>query len=123
MKHLIKIVVVVVAVALQSASLLVAAQEGSTASVERGRQLYMQHTCFSCHGTVGQGGERNAGPKLTPNPFPYEAFVMQMRQPRAIMPRYSVKALSDQELQTIYHYVLSIKASPVAKDIALLKHF
>ncbi len=48
---------------------------------------------------------------------------MQMRQPRAIMPRYSAKSLSDEDLQSICQYVLSIKAEPAAKDIARLKNF
>ena len=29
-------------------------------TIERGRQLYMANGCFSCHGTVGQGGERSS---------------------------------------------------------------
>ena len=114
---------VLVAALLPSTLSIATPSAPDAASVTRGKQLYMQHVCYSCHGTVGQGGERNAGPKLTPNPFPYEAFVIQMRQPRAIMPRYSAQALSDQELQSIYHYVLSIKPSPAANDIPLLRNF
>ena len=94
-----------------------AAPAGSAA---RGKQLYMQHTCFSCHGTVGQGGGP-AGPKVAPDPFPYVAFVMQMRQPRGNMPRYPEKFVSDAEMADIYAYVASIPAGPKADDISLLK--
>jgi mono/diheme cytochrome c family protein len=90
-------------------------------SVERGRKLFQDKWCHSCHGTVGQGGERGAGPKIAPNPFPYEAFVMQTRRPRANMPRYPVEVLSDQEMADIYAYVASIKAGPAAKDLPLLR--
>ncbi len=90
-------------------------------SAERGKKLYQDKWCHSCHGTVGQGGERGAGPRIAPSPFPYEAFVMQTRRPRANMPRYPAEFLSDQELADIYAYVASIKPGPAAKDIPLLR--
>jgi mono/diheme cytochrome c family protein len=89
-------------------------------SAERGVKLYQDKWCHSCHGTAGQGGERGAGPKLAPNPFPYEAFAAQTRRPRSSMPRYPVEVLSDQELADIYAYVAAIKARP-AKDIPALR--
>jgi mono/diheme cytochrome c family protein len=89
-------------------------------SVERGAKLFQEKWCHSCHGTAGQGGERGAGPKLAPSPFPYEAFAVQTRRPRSSMPRYPVEVLSDQELADIYAYVASIKARP-AKDIPQLR--
>ena len=92
-------------------------------NAERGRQIYMQQLCYTCHGTVGQGGERGAGPKIAPNPFPYAAFVQATRKPRAVMPPYTEKHLPEQDLVDIYHYVVSIKPSPAAKDIPLLRDF
>src|SRR5687767_2503883 len=90
---------------------------------KRGAVIYTQQLCHSCHGTVGQGGERGAGPKIYPNPFPFQAFVMQTRKPRQAMPPYTEKHLSDQDLADIYHYLFSTKPSPAAKDIPLLKDF
>jgi len=90
-------------------------------SIERGRKAFQDKWCHSCHGTVGQGGERGAGPKIAPNPFPYEAFAMQTRRPRANMPRYPVEVLSEQEMADIYAYVSSIKPGPAAKDLPLLR--
>jgi mono/diheme cytochrome c family protein len=114
-----------------SAGLLCAGAAAQTAeslgappgSAERGRKLYMAQLCHTCHGTVGQGGERGAGPKIYPNPFPYAAFVIQIRKPRQVMPPYSEKYVSDQDLADMYHYVFSTKPSPAAKDIPLLRDF
>ena len=90
-------------------------------SAERGLKAYLKYECQTCHGTVGQGGERGAGPKLTPIPFPYEAFVSQTRAPRRDMPAYRTQHLSNQELTDIYAYIMSIRPSPPAKDNPLLK--
>ena len=92
-------------------------------SAERGKKVYMEQLCYTCHGTVGQGGERGAGPKIYPNPFPYAAFAQQTRKPRQSMPPYTEKHLPEQDLADIYHYLFSTKPSPAAKDIPLLKDF
>jgi mono/diheme cytochrome c family protein len=89
-------------------------------SVERGKKIFINQTCFSCHGTVGQGGG-SAGPKLAPDPFPYAAFAMQVRQPRGVMPRYPKQFLTDQDLADVYAYVASIPAGTKATDIPILK--
>lgn len=90
---------------------------------KRGERVYVDQLCYTCHGTVGQGGERGSGPRIYPNPFPYQAFVMQVRKPRQAMPPYTDKHLSDQDLADIYHYLFSTRRSPAAKDIPLLKDF
>jgi mono/diheme cytochrome c family protein len=100
--------------------LFIATSAWAQGSVERGAKLYQEKWCHSCHGTVGQGGERGAGPKLAPNPFPYEAFAAQTRRPRMNMPRYPVEYLSDPELADIYAYLASVKARPL-KDIPQLR--
>ncbi len=92
-------------------------------SAERGRKVYMEQLCYTCHGTVGQGGDRGSGPKIYPNPFPYAAFVTQVRKPRQTMPPYNDKHVSDQDLADMYHYLFSTRPSPAAKDIPLLKDF
>ena len=92
-------------------------------NVERGRKIYLHQLCHTCHGTVGQGGERGAGPKIYPNPFPWQAFLTQVRKPRQAMPPYTEKHVTDQEVADIYHYLFSTKSSPAAKDIPLLRDF
>jgi len=89
----------------------------------RGKKLYTQQLCHTCHGTLGQGGDRGSGPRIYPNPYPFQAFVVQVRKPRQGMPPYSEKNVSDQDLADMYHYLFSNKPSPAAKDIPLLKDF
>lgn len=92
-------------------------------SAERGKKLYLQQLCHTCHGTLGQGGDRGSGPKIYPNPFPFTAFVVQVRKPRQLMPPYTEKHVSEQDLADMYHYLFSNKPSPAAKDNPLLKDF
>ena len=89
-------------------------------SAEKGYLSFMKYQCYTCHGTVGQGADRGTGPKLAPNPFPFPAFELQVRQPRQDMPPYRKQFLNDQELADIYAYLLTVKAPPSAKDISLL---
>ena len=88
---------------------------------ERGHQAYLKYQCYTCHGTVGQGGERGAGPKLAPNPFPWAGFEHQVRTPRQDMPAFRKAHLSDQELADIYAYVSSIQPSSSAQSQPLLR--
>lgn len=80
----------------------------------------MANGCYSCHGTVGQGGERSAAPKLAPGTHPFEAFRVLVRQPREAMPRFDPRYVSDEQLQAIHRYLSSISAGPAAKDIPAL---
>jgi len=89
----------------------------------RGKKVYMEQLCYTCHGTVGQGGDRGSGPRIYPNPYPFPAFVMQVRKPRQTMPPYQEKHVSDQDLADMYHYLFSTKPAPAAKDLPLLKPF
>ena len=98
------------------------AQTAPAGSAESGQKIFMRQMCFNCHGTVGQNGGV-AGPKIAPNPFPWPAFVQQVRKPRAEMPPYTEKNLREQDLADIYAYLTSIKAGPAAKDIPLLSGF
>lgn len=89
--------------------------------VEAGRKLYMANGCYTCHGTVGQGGERSGAPRVAPDPYPLEAFKVLVRSPREAMPRFDPKFVSDEQLQSIHRYLASIPKGPAAKDIAPLR--
>lgn len=103
------------------ASTLAMAQDAPSGSAERGRRLFAEFTCNSCHGNLGQGGDLGAGPKIYPNPFPFVAFKAQVRKPRLTMPAYGEKWMKDQDIADIYAYLNAIKPAPPAKDIPLLR--
>jgi len=107
---------------LLSASSLFAQAPGQTpaGSVDQGYKAYMKYQCYTCHGTIGQGGGA-AGPRIAPNPSPWAAFELQMRKPRMDMPAYREPFVSAQEVADMYAYLLTVKPSPAAKDIPLLK--
>jgi ubiquinol-cytochrome c reductase cytochrome c subunit len=84
---------------------------------DRGKGLYMKNMCWTCHGTVGQGGDRGSGPRIAYDVWPYAGFAQQVRRPRESMPRYDAKFLSDAELADIYAFVASVK--PGAKPTGL----
>lgn len=96
------------------------AQPGG-ADIDQGRQLYMANGCYTCHGTVGQGGERSGAPRLAPEPYPYEAFRALVRTPREAMPRFDPRYLTDGQLQLIHGYLASIAKGPAAKDLPQLQ--
>jgi ubiquinol-cytochrome c reductase cytochrome c subunit len=84
-----------------------------------GQKLFMADGCYQCHGTVGQGA-RATGPKLAPNPMPYEVFANQVRKPAAVMPPYTALVLSDTQLADIYAYVSSLPGPASAESVTIL---
>ena len=107
---------------LVSAVFCAVASAADLEAAKRGETLYMQHQCYSCHGTQGQGGERNAGPKIFPNPTPYVAFELQMRTPRNLMPRYSVQNINAVQLKDLYAFMENMRSSPAVAQIPLLQN-
>jgi mono/diheme cytochrome c family protein len=107
--------------ALAAATAMGAAAQAPAGDAARGKAAYMKNMCYTCHGTVGQGGDRGSGPRIAYDVWPWEAFAQQTRRPREGMPRYPVQHLSDQALADIYAYVVSIKSGAKAGEIPLLK--
>ena len=88
------------------------------ASTEQGKAAFIQHGCWQCHGTQGQGSIMTSGGKrLAPNP----AFAGFVRSINRAMPPYSEKILSDADLADIYAYLQSIPKPADVRDIPLLK--
>lgn len=79
-----------------------------------GRALYVSQQCWQCHGYEGQGGV--AGVRIAPTPYPLEAFSRLVRYPN-LMPAYSPRVLSDEQLRLIYAYVRSIPEPPPLEEI------
>ncbi|MFM1948202.1 MAG: hypothetical protein RL706_223 [Pseudomonadota bacterium] len=99
-----------------------AASAADPATIQRGESIYMQHQCYSCHGTQGQGGERGAGPKIFPNPTPFVAFELQLRTPRNVMPRYAVQNINEAQLKDLYAFVENMRTSPAVAQIPLIQN-
>jgi ubiquinol-cytochrome c reductase cytochrome c subunit len=72
---------------------------------DRGKQTFVRVGCYQCHGREAQGA--STGPRLGPDPMPPPQFTRAIRTPRADMPPYSTKILSEAELADIYAYVSS----------------
>ena len=102
-----------------------AAPVGSSAS---GKIAFMKAGCYSCHGTMGQGGP---GGRLAPMKLSNQTFMNTVRKGKKDedqseywdgMPAFSARFVSDSELADIYAYLGSIPAPPPVKDIPLLKN-
>jgi mono/diheme cytochrome c family protein len=92
------------------AGLFVAHGDGLAASPENGKRVFMRVGCWQCHGTVGQGGV--TGPKLAPDPLPFDALSSFVRSTNRAMPPYREQVLSNADLADIYAYLQSIPKGP-----------
>ena len=88
------------------------------ASVENGKKVYMAVGCWGCHGMVGQGGV--TGPKLAPDPMPFETFTAFVRTTNRTMPPYREPVLPDSDLADIYAYLQAQPKPADYKSIPLL---
>ena len=89
------------------------------ANAETGKRLYMKHTCYYCHGTVGQGGL--AGARVAVVGRNLQGFTRYVRQPAGQMPAYTATILSDAELADIYAYLRGLPPAKAAREIPLLE--
>ena len=87
-------------------------------SADKGKTAYVQHGCWQCHGTVGQGGA--AGKTIAPKPMAFEAFSVFVRHSNGPMPPYQKAILSDADLADIHAYLQSLPKARDYKSIPLL---
>jgi mono/diheme cytochrome c family protein len=100
-----------------AAGLVISLGSVSSAS-EKGKQLFVKHGCWQCHGFVGQGGI--AGPALVPEVMPLEAMVNFVRNSNRSMPPYKEAILSNADMADIHAYLVSIPKPADPKSIKLL---
>ena len=88
----------------------------------RGKELFLRDGCYTCHGTTGAGGGALGGPRLAHAGLTPNAILNELRHPRAAMPAYSEKILSDAEAADIVAFIQSLSREPAAdpKKIKLL---
>ncbi|HWF13345.1 MAG TPA: cytochrome c [Candidatus Acidoferrales bacterium] len=100
------------------------AQQSSDAppagNAQNGKKLFNTVGCYECHGRQGQGAAQTGAARIGPPMLSFDGFLGLVRKPINIMPPYSAKAISDQDLADIYAYLKSIPMPPKGKDIPLL---
>jgi mono/diheme cytochrome c family protein len=94
------------------------AQDAPRGDAANGKKLFETVGCFECHGYAGQGG--GAGPKLI-DPIPFPAFILQLRTPRQVMPPYTERVLTDQQVADIYAHVKTFPLPPDPSTIPILR--
>jgi mono/diheme cytochrome c family protein len=93
-----------------------------TGDAARGRAIFLRDDCYTCHGTTGAGGGALGGPRLAHAGLSPSAILNELRHPRAVMPAYTEKVLSEKDAADIVAFIqsLSREKGVDAKDIRLL---
>ncbi|HEX7236244.1 MAG TPA: cytochrome c [Gammaproteobacteria bacterium] len=92
-------------------------------AVTNGEAVFLRVGCFTCHGTVGQGG---AGPRLAPNTLPLAGFTTWVRNGTpgwsygSGMPAFPVAVIGDSDLADVRAYLASRPPPPAVANIPLL---
>ena len=94
--------------------------DAPTGNAENGKKLFNKDGCYQCHGREGQGSVMT-GPRIAPDPVPFDVLSRYVRKPTGEMPPYTAKVISDQELADIYAFLQSRPHPPTARADALLK--
>lgn len=105
------------------------AQDGRD-DVERGKQLYYDHACYSCHGYNGETGVRDLVGTGSPIIADADTFVTYLRQrgdalpvfPSTSMPSYSEATLSGADARDIFAYIQTFELdAPDVEEIPALR--
>ena len=95
-----------------------------TGSAIKGKQLYYDHACYSCHGFSGETGARAFVPDWPANLATERSFIAFLRgranvaplQPSTSMPNYPAPSLDDTQAKDIYAYIRSFTSRPPPLD-------
>lgn len=113
-----RIVAIIAPVALAAAVVLPVGAAAADGSPDKGKAAFVRHGCWECHGYAGQGGV--TGPKLAPDPLPFDALSTFVRTTNRNMPPYVEAILSNEDLADIYAYLSSVPKAPAPASIPLL---
>ena len=94
--------------------------ETPAGNAENGKRIFNKNGCYECHGREGQGSSMT-GPRIAPDPIPFDVLARYVRKPTGEMPPYTAKVVSDQELADIYAFLQSRPHPPAAKNVPGLK--
>jgi len=117
-------VAVVVAIGLQ------AARAQASGDAERGKQLYYDYACYSCHGYNGETGIRDLVGTDSPILANVDAFIAFLRLrgdilpvfPTTAMPNYAESTLPDAQARDIFAYVQTFELdAPDVEDVPALQ--
>jgi mono/diheme cytochrome c family protein len=110
-----------VGLAALAAGLVIGHAAALAADAARGKILFTEkYGCYQCHGTEGQGSPVT-GPRLAPNPLPFEALSAFVRTSSREMPPFRESVLPNEDLADIYAYLQSVPRPPALADVPLLK--
>lgn len=101
-----------------AAAAALAGPAAAAGSAESGKAAFVRHGCWECHGYMGQGGV--TGPRLAPEPIPFETLSAFVRTTNRNMPPFTEAVLSNDDLADIYAFLSSIPKGPSAASIPLL---
>ena len=96
----------------------------------KGKKLYFDYACYSCHGYNGETGARAFVPNWPANLATEARFIAFLRgranaapvQPSTSMPNYGAQSLSDASAKDIYAYIRTFKSNaPPSDQIAVFK--
>lgn len=76
--------------------------------LDQGRELFRDKGCWYCHGSMAEG---HVAPSLSGTSLTFDEVKDQLRKP-AMMPAFSEDEVSDEQLQNIYEWLLTLPPPP-----------
>ncbi len=92
--------------ALLGPAMLVISAANPEPSASPNPDLYVSAGCAGCHGADAAG---DIGPTLAGTGLTFEAFLEQLRSPRAWMPAISPSLVSDAQARDLFEYVAGLQ--------------
>jgi mono/diheme cytochrome c family protein len=94
------------------------ADSAPAGNAETGAEVFRSVGCYQCHANEAQGGAN--GPRIGPDPIPFDRFSRYVKNPTGSMPPYTDKVLSDQDLADVYAFLRARTRPPAVDTIPLL---